>query len=176
MKKFFQILWAVLLIYVLAMAQIAVSALLPPPWSHVNVIFVFLIIILVVRHTRSVVWIAFGSFLIMERYATTPFGIVFVSAAISILCTVWLYQDIFTNRSWYAAVILSLINVSINRFLYTALIFSFRIIGIRAPVWNWQILVSAYAWEAILTGLTVATAYWVLARTLPSLRSADMRA
>ena len=83
--------------------QIAVVYLLPPPWNTINVLLVTLIILLITWESGAVVWAGFLAYWLLELYAATPFGYLLTAGTVALLAAYWLYQYLFTNRSWYAA-------------------------------------------------------------------------
>ena len=82
-------------------------------YFSLNVYFVFLTFYLLLSGSGSVVWYAFLVFYIFEHYSSSPFGAILLSGVLTTLVTYFLYRNIFTNRSWYSAGILTALSVLI---------------------------------------------------------------
>lgn len=140
--------------------DIGFSYVLPYPWSKINLLFALLIILVLWRGSGWVVWVAFFSHLLIELYTASPFGVVLISSTLSILFSYWLYQHLFTNRSWYAAMALAALTLALFRLFYIIAIsalYAFRIIS-AIP---WRQMLVTFAWEALLTVGAVGVVYFV---------------
>ncbi len=148
-------------IVILAVFNLGFSYILPYPWSKINIIFAVMVLLLVWWESGSVVWITFFSSFIIELFAVTPFGVILFAATTSILVSYWFYWHIFTNKTWYTAVSLSLFAISFYRFTYVIilLILSVFNIGPELPgISFYQILF----WELVLTAVFVLALYLLL--------------
>lgn len=144
-------------------AHLATSYLLPPPWGHVNTIFVLLSLLLLLGESGAVVWIAFATHFIIELYATSPFGVVLFSGTAAVLIAVWLFRYFFTNRSWYSAFAVSFIGVGVYRLLYSLLLSLARAF-LGEPPLPWRYLLVVYGWEMMLSAIAAGVLYLVIAR------------
>lgn len=168
MQYFFRLIAYFLGIISLVVLHLSVSYLLPHPFAKINVIFIFLSLFLLLKQSGLVIWLACLLHIFIELYTATPFGIVLFSATISVLLGYWLYQSLFTNRSWYVAITLSSFLLIFYRFLYTTILFlSQKIFGIQ----NFSIssLPSIFFWELLLSSLIVALIYFILSKFIKNL-------
>lgn len=163
MHKMLQTLSLPLGIVGIVFLHLAASYLLPPPWGHVNAMFVLLSLLLLVGESGMVVWIAFASHFILELYATTPFGVILFSGTFALLAAVWLFRYFFTNRSWYTAFAVPLIGVALYRLLYSASLLIARAFGVPTA-FPWRHLAGVYGWEMLLTSVATGAFYILLAR------------
>jgi hypothetical protein len=147
----------------IVLAHLIVSYVLPPPWGHVNAMFVLLSLMLLVGESGMVVWMAFASHFVLELYATTPFGIILFSGTCTLLAVVWLFRYLFTNRSWYTAFAVSAVGVALYRLLYSASLLIARAFGVPTAL-PWRHLAVVYGWEILLTSLATGVLYILLAR------------
>lgn len=137
--------------------QLGVSEL-PPPWRQINALFLFLMILFMIRETGAVVWLSFFVHFIMELYATTPFGIVLFAGTVGMLVSVWLFHQFLTNRSWYTMFVLTASAILLYRLLYTVLLFivSTRGYTVMPP---WTFLLQTYGSEIALTACVATISY-----------------
>lgn len=144
-------------------SHLAVSYLLPPPWGHMNAIFVILSLLLLLGESGMVVWMAFAGHFVLELYATTPFGIVLFSGTFALLAAVWLFRYFFTNRSWYTAFAVSAIGVALYRVLYSGSLLLVRAFGVETAL-PWRRLAVVFGWEILLTAIATGALYVLVAR------------
>lgn len=162
MKSFFiRLIQRFGIVLIIAMIHLIVPLVLPQPWSSINIIFIFLILFMLRQGTGAVVWVAFGAAFFTELYAAAPFGIILFALTISMLLSYWLFQYVFTNRSWYAAMAACLCGLTIYRILYTGLIFVTQWIA-HLPSAPLLFLLQAYGWEAVLTTSLTGFLYLIL--------------
>jgi len=165
MRKFISIIGYAIGIVILAIIHIGVIYLLPEPYVKLNIIFVFIVLILLIREKGTVVWISFFLHLFLELYATTPFGIILFSGTLSTLLTYWFYQSVFTNKSWFAAMAISIVAISSYRIFYiTLLVLTQFVFNITKVVFTPLLLTSL--WELLFTTLLVGLIYLVLSKKL----------
>ena len=115
------------LLFVVVTIHLGIAYMLPFPWNSLNILFVFSILFLVFRGSGLVIWITCVMHFFVELYSAQPFGIAMVSSTFSLLFTYWLYQYIFTNRSWYIVIILSISSLFFYRVMSTILLWLFSI-------------------------------------------------
>ncbi len=150
-----------LTIIFLSIANVSVVYLLPYPWDKLNVIFVALILLVVFRGSGLSVWLVFFSYLIIELYTITPFGITLAAATWGALFCYWFYQHIFTNRSWYAALALSVFTLISYRLLYLIVLSLINLFG-DGNLPSLSLLLPMYGWEIFFTTLTVGIFYAII--------------
>jgi hypothetical protein len=167
----------ILLVFIGLIALIALSIstsyLLPFPFSKINIIFLVLVIIMMTKDSGLVVWIAFLAHFIIELYSSVPFGLILFSGTISILIIFWFYKNIFTNRSWYSSIALTLIALILYRLLYIFLLFFLNIINVNNFIWESSILF-IFGWEILLTSLSTGFVYFILSRFFKIFKSTSI--
>lgn len=159
--KIFKIIGIVLGLVALVLLNLFFSYTLPFPFSKVNIIFVFLIITMLRTNSGFVVWLSFLIHLFIELHSVTPFGVVILSSTLSILFTYWFYQTIFTNRSLYATIGLSIVSLLLYRVLYIFLL-SGASIFIESISVSWSLIITTFLWEILFTGLLIVIVYLVM--------------
>lgn len=163
MKTLFQYLRVVCGIFGIVAAHLTTSYLLPPPWGHINTMFVLLSLLLLFGESGLVVWIAFAAHFVIELYATSPFGIILFSGTFAVLVAVWLFRYFFTNRSWYTAFAVSFIGVGVYRLLYSLFLGLTRAL-LGEPSLPWRHLLVVYGWEMLLSAIATGILYMAIAR------------
>jgi len=148
-------------IILLAGLHIGLSYILPYPWSKINILFTILIILLLWWNSGLVVWLTFFSHLFLELYTTTPYGVVLFSATTSILLGYWLYQNFFTNRSWYAAIALTTFTLILYRLIYIFLIAFLKLFKVVEFI-PWQQISITFLWEFLFTTSAIAILYLII--------------
>jgi len=174
MRLFLRLSLAAFGLILLSAFHIGIAFILPYPWSKLNIIFVLLIILLFWWDSGYIIWLSFFTNLIIELYATTPFGILLFSGTISMLAAFWLYKYLFTNRSWYAAAGLGFLTIIIYRVFYLLGFLFPKITGMVA-VWPWQNILITLVWELIFSVPAVALLYFVISRFSRKLKTARVK-
>ncbi len=148
------------IVLMLVIIQLIIFSVLPSPFSSLNLMFVFLVLFMFRKEAGGVVWIAFGTQFFAELYAATPFGVLLFSGTISTLLSYWLFQQVFTNRSWYSGMAVCMCALFIYRLFYTSLLFGIQLIS-RAPTIPPLFLLRVYGWELVLTTILTGLAYLI---------------
>lgn len=149
-----------LLIFVL---NLYFSYLLPYPWKTINLVILFLLLILGLRGSGNVVWLAFFSGILMDLYSDLYFGVFSVSLTLSTLIIYWLYYDIFTNKSIWSIAIMTLLEIIIFRIFYTILIV-FNGSKVKLTLFSY------YGWEILFTTILTFILYFLLEKILFKLK------
>ncbi len=150
-----------LIVISLMLLHIGVSFLLPYPFNKLNIIAACIMLYISIREQGSVVWISLLLHLFLELYAITPFGSILFPAVMSTLVTYWIHRDVLTNRSWYAAVSLTVIFLTIYRFGYICCVLISQTISNQIGSMNYKHLVAPIGWEFLWTSLIVMVFYIV---------------
>ncbi len=174
MKWAIKLLLAAFMVTFLSISNVSVAYLLPYPLDKLNIIFVALILIIVFRGTGISVWLVFFSYFIIELYTITPFGVTLTSATWGALFCYWLYQHVFTNRSWYAVLGLSILTLISYRLFYIALLFLTTLFKTEGTV-SMFLLFPIYGWEILLTTGTVGVLYATISPFVKKLDTATLR-
>lgn len=169
MRKLILFFFNLLILVLLVIGNIALSLILPYPFSKVSLFFAGLIIWLLWSAKGYVVWLAFFASFIIELYSALPFGIILFSATAAMLFGFWLYRQIFTNRSWYAALAISLIILGLYRLLYILCLIVLKIFRFEIII-PWQTLSIIILWEMFFTTILVSLLYFIISRFSRRLR------
>ncbi len=165
MRTLFKLIAALALIIGIVTIHLGVAYVLPFPLNKVNIIFSAIVLSLVVFESGISVWTTFFVHLFVEVYAPQPFGIIIFSSTLAILFVFWLYQHIFTNRSWYSAMAMTLVALILYRLFYTVLLtVLFLFEGQVIPFGDVFII---YGWEFLLTTAFTGALY-ILAQFVSS--------
>lgn len=159
----------ILLLLTITTVHIFFTSVLPEPFVFVHVIIASLICYLFLFENGSVVWLSFLLFFFLDAYsAGTPFGVLLLSGTIATLCVYWLYERIFTNRSWYSGLALTAICIVLFRALYFMLRF---IVSVYTDVpLSFVRLSDILLWELVLTPSIMAIVVAIVTVSVPSLR------
>lgn len=167
--KFVKLIGFIFLLLGITTVHIFFTSVLPEPFVFIHIIFASLICYLFVFENGSVVWLSFLLFFFLDSYsAGTPFGILLLSGTISTLCVYWLYERIFTNRSWYSGFAITAICIVLFRTMYFILRFGVSLY-VDVPL-SFVRLFDVLFWELFLTPTIVAMTVFVVTATVPSLR------
>lgn len=153
MKNAIKILLGLLLVITITTLDIGATYTFQYPFSIINIIFAVLIIIMMWCEHGIVVWLAFCAHLFIELFAVTPFGIILLSSTLGMLAGYWLYTNIFTNKSWYTAIVMTLITITIYRTVYIVLYLLY--LFLNSLIMPNAFFFSIFFWEIILTSLSV---------------------
>ena len=173
MKFLSQILLVFFSIILLIALNISVSYLLPYPFSKINIIFFFLIILMMARDSGLIVWISFFTHFFVELYSSTPFGLILFSGTISILIIFWLYKNIFTNRSWFSATILTVLSLLLYRILYSFIFILLQWFDLTKFTLEKNAFL-IFGWEVLLTCLLTAFVYFTLSHFFRSFKASPI--
>ena len=160
------------LIFLIALS-LGASYLLPHPFSNINIIFLILIIPMMARDSGLVVWISFFIHFFLELYSSTPFGLILFSGTISILVIFWLYKNIFTNRSWYSAMSLSVLALLSYRLIYVLVFTLLQLLGLTNLILKKTTFIT-FGWEILFTCLITGLIYFILSRFFRSFKASPI--
>lgn len=163
MRKLFSIFGKLIFLIGLVISHFFLSYSLPFPLNTINILFAVLIVYMIVSESGVIVWMAFFTHLCIELYSVTPFGIILASSTLSLLFTFWMFQYVFTNRSWYSAIFLTFISLLLYRsisFLFLVL-YDFMTKTENIP-WSKSIVLAA--WELLFTEMVVLVLYTLLSQ------------
>jgi len=169
MRRLVLFLINLLILVFLVIGNIALSLVLPYPFSKVSLFLAGLIIWLLWSAKGNIVWFAFFASFIIELYSAIPFGIILFSNTVAMLFGLWLYRQIFTNRSWHAALAISAIILGFYRLFYILGLLTLKIFNFDIII-PWQTLLLTIFWEMFFTTLLVSLIYFFLSRFSRRLR------
>jgi len=157
MNVFFKIIGWMFLLFFIIILHFCSLYILPYPFDHLNVLFLFFVSSIYWVGSGRIVWIAFILFFILELYTGTPFGLLLLIGPMSVLFSYWLFMYLFTNRSIFAAIGLLIISLATYRGLYLLGLFVFSFFqDISISI---ILIFVTFCWEALFTGLTFLLLY-----------------
>lgn len=159
-NRIFKVMLIFLALVLMVAFHIGFSYLLPYPISKINIIFTVIILLLLWHNSGMVVWISFFSNLFIELFTVSPYGVVLFSSTISVLIAYWLYQNFFTNRSIYAALVLTAFTIFIYRLFYIIIMFILKIFGV-VNYMPWKLIFVTSLWEILFTTILVSILYFI---------------
>ncbi|NLZ96430.1 MAG: hypothetical protein GX926_00275 [Candidatus Magasanikbacteria bacterium] len=160
LNRILKILLIFLALVLVVAFHVGFSYLLPYPISKVNIIFTVIILLLLWYNSGVIVWISFFSNLFIELFTVSPYGVVLFSSTISVLIAYWLYQNFFTNRSIYAALVLTAFTIFIYRLFYIVIMFILKIFSMVSYV-PWKLIFITSLWEILFTTILVSIFYFI---------------
>jgi hypothetical protein len=97
------------LVLILGIIQVSFLSTWPWPVSSLNLILSLVIFFAVISSYKKSLWLAFGSGLFLEVYSGLYFGVTVFSLILTVIIINLLFNNFFTNRSYYSLVILGII-------------------------------------------------------------------
>lgn len=152
-----------LFLMLIVVSHFFISYSLPFPLSTINILFATLILYMVLTESGVIVWMAFFTHLCIELYSVTPFGVILASSTLSLLFTFWMFQYVFTNRSWYSTVLLTFFSLFLYRFFSLILLILINFITKEGSI-PWSNIFVLAAWELFFTECGVLFAYSLISK------------
>ncbi|HNU95897.1 MAG TPA: hypothetical protein PKH95_00620 [Candidatus Magasanikbacteria bacterium] len=149
-------------------AHIWVNNVLPYPFDHINIIFAFLFLFLLMEKIEQTLWYALIFGLWLELFVSSSFGVTLISLYFCLLTTVWLLTYFLTNRSFYIVTLAAAASMFIYRIYFLGLnsIFNFFI---KKNFLYTSRTIADYAYEMALTALFVMVTFLFLSVWLKKL-------
>lgn len=161
MRFFFSLIGKIIFLLLLVIAHFFLSYILPFPYNTLNIVFAALVLFMLLSESGIIVWMAFFMHLCIELYSVSPFGIILLSSTLSILCTYWLFQYFFSNRSWYSAIFLTFIALFLYRTISLFLLSITYFIQKEGSV-PWSNMVVLSGWELLFTEIIVLFGFAII--------------
>src|SRR3989338_3737958 len=112
-------------VIMLGLIQKSFLATWPQPIGSINLIVVLIVFLIVLGSYRQALWWAFGGGLLLELFSFDLFG----AQVISLLLMAWLvktlFNNFFTNYSFYSLTVLGIIGTAVSH----GLLFAARLLG-----------------------------------------------
>ncbi len=148
-----------LLIILSVIVQISFLTTWPVPISSLNLILILVIFLTVIIDYHRGLWWALGSGLLLELYIGSLFGITALSLMLMVIIINFLFNNFFTNRSFYSLMILGFIgtisyNLLMFGFNFLALIFGANLLMFSFDFWFW------FFWQPALNLLILAIIFF----------------
>ena len=161
MRRLLKPLKFVLFALLLLFSHYLVLYLLPAPWKFFNIFNLFFVFYIMGWEKGGIIWLSALVYFFLELYALTPFGFFLLPGVISVMAIYILYMNIFTNRSWHTALILTGLSAIFNKAIFVMLLALSDFSALRGRA-VWATLLSALGWEIILTASLTAGLVFVL--------------
>lgn len=157
-----------LAVIILVIIQISFLTTWLFPINSLNLILSLLIFLtIIINYEKALVW-ALGSGLFLEMFTVLPFGLTTMSLILTVISINFLFNNFFTNRSFYSLMILGLFGTLI----YNLLIFLFNILLI---IFGFNLFVSDFlinfVWQPILNLVILAVIFFTYYISTKRLRS-----
>jgi len=174
MRSLFSFLFGTFGLVILVAISLGWAYIFPYPFSKLNLILGSLILLLLWGGSGKIVWLSFFTHFIVELFSASPFGVILFSSTIAMLLSFWLFQNFFTNRSWYSAVILTGVTIFFFRFFYIISLLIFKILGLTTFI-PWNLILLTFFWEELLTIISVSVFYAILANFSKKLKNDKLK-
>lgn len=139
--------------------------ILPYPFNNINIVLFTTVFIIVWRESGVFLWFSFLLYFLLELSSPNQFGMILLPGSLAAMSAYWLYVVVFTNKSWYSTIVLTMITVAIYRLIYTAIkILSVFLQGEGRIIWGDLFL--NYMWEMILTSLLTGAVVYIFSNKL----------
>lgn len=136
---------------------------LPFPLNTINIFYIFFILYIIGWERGLIIWLSFLVFYVFELYSIAPFGFIIYPGLISVVAVYIFYMNVFTNRSWYTSIALSLIGVATNRIIYLFLIYIINYSSGISKIVLRNFFVDIF-WELLLTACTTGIIFLILSK------------
>lgn len=161
LKIFLQIFGKIFLLAIIFIAHIWVNNVLPYPFEHVNLVFVFLFLTLLMNKTEQALWYSLVLGLFLELFVTSSFGVTMISLYFCLLTTSWLLTYFLTNRSFYIITLTSAISIFVYRVYFLGLNSLSNFFFKKTFLYTSRTFAD-YAYEMALTALVIMISYLIL--------------
>lgn len=115
-----------LALIILGIIQVSFLTTWPAPVSGLNLILILVIFLTAIISYPKGLWAALGSGLFLELYTSLPFGMTTLSLILTVIFINFLFNNFFTNRSFYSLIILGYL----GSIFYHLLILGFNLLGL----------------------------------------------
>ncbi|MFH1192436.1 MAG: hypothetical protein V1655_03085 [bacterium] len=107
LRKFFNILFIILI----SLFQVSFINTQRFPLNQINIILVFLVL-LVFNNSKYSIYFLMISSMALELYSNYPYGLIFISFALTFFLIRWLSIEFFTNKSIYSSAMIFMIGIA----------------------------------------------------------------
>ncbi len=161
LKIFLQIFGKIFLLAIIFIAHIWVNNVLPYPFEHINLVFVFLFLTLLMNKTEQALWYSLILGLFLELFVASSFGVTMISLYFCLLTTSWLLTYFLTNRSFYIITLTSAISIFIYRVYFLGLNSLSNFFFKKTFLYTSRTFAD-YAYEMALTAFVIMFSYLIL--------------
>ncbi len=122
MKWFLNLLYTLLTIVGITLAQIIAREIFPYPLNQIGIIYGISAWLILLNGSNQPLWLALCAAIILDFFSSSPFGLNVFALLSSLALFNWLLGHIFTNRSSFIVAISSLISCSVYRIIWILLL------------------------------------------------------
>jgi hypothetical protein len=143
----------------LGIVQVSFLSTWPIPISSLNLILISVIFLTVIINYQRGLWWALGGGLFLELYSGLAFGLTTLGLLIMVIIINFLFNNFFTNRSFYSLMILGLIGTV----SYNLIILTLSLIGLLFGLTNFWLsfdFSSQFIWQPIFNLIILAIIFF----------------
>jgi hypothetical protein len=150
-KKIFSFLIFLSLAAFLALVQFSLISFLPWPWSNLDIILIAIIFSCLMVSRDRVWFLALAAGFFIDVFSFHPFGLSLLSLFLSAVIMYFVLENVLTNRSLYSFLLLSIIGITAEAFIFNILLVIFDWSGSSGRLF----LFSATFWESLAWSLAL---------------------
>lgn len=148
-----------LIVVILGIIQVSFLTTWPIPIRSLNLILSLVIFLTIVVNYQKGLWWALAGGLFLELYANGIFGVLTLSLILTLVVINFLFNNFFTNRSFYSLLILGFFGTVVYHlislgFQSLAIIFGFNITDFSFDFW------SLFFWQPILNLIILTVVFF----------------
>lgn len=122
MRFVFKMLLLIAAIFLVFLIHILFIYLLPYPANRINFLFIILLWLIIHKNDPLTLWLALPLSFATELFSSLPFGLSTAAILSSLFFEHWLLLNIFTNHSWYIALLCGFTALVSYRLLFFILV------------------------------------------------------
>lgn len=142
-------------IIALGVIQVSFLTTWPKPVSSLNIILSLVIFFAVILNYKKGLWYAFGVGLFIELFSGYIFGVTTLALILTVVAINWLFNNFFTNRSFYSLMILGFIATIIYNLLVTITLFILTLAGFSIYGFEFSFFAN-YLWQPFFNLIVLA--------------------
>lgn len=142
-------------IIALGIIQVSFLTTWSKPVSSLNIILSLIIFFAIILNYKKSLWYAFGAGLFIELFSGYAFGITTLALILTVVIVNWLFNNFFTNRSFYSLMILGFIATIVYNLLITITLFSLALSGRNIIGFEFSFF-NQYLWQPFFNLIVLA--------------------
>lgn len=168
LKKIIFTFGKIALVFLIFVAHIWINNVFPYPFEHINLIFTFLFLNLLVDDSGSTLWYGFFLGLFLELFVSATFGVTLLSLFFCLLSTRWLLTYFLTNRSFYIVTLAAALSMFVYRIYFLGLNSFFNFFFKKNFLYTSR-TAADYAYEIALTAIFTMLVYLIVSQIIKKL-------
>lgn len=161
LRLFIKIFSKLFLLATIFIVHIWFNNVLPYPFDHINLIFIFLFLTLLLDKVEQALWYSLILGFFLELFVASSFGVTMISLFFCLLTTSWLLTYFLTNRSFYIVTLTSAVSIFVYRIYFLGLN-SLSHFFFKKNFLYTSRTIADYAYEMALTALLIMFVYVIL--------------